>query len=48
VAAGEPLALINSAGLLEIAVTNGSAAQTFQANVGAAVHCRPLPQSHKA
>lgn len=41
VAAGEPVALINSAGLLEIAVTNGSAAQTFQAGVGAAVHCRP-------
>lgn len=40
VAAGEPLALINSAGLLEIAVTNGSAAQTFQTSVGAAVHCR--------
>ena len=38
---GEPLALINSAGLLEIAVTNGSAAQTFQEGVGAAVYCRP-------
>jgi S-adenosylmethionine hydrolase len=41
VPAGEPLALINSAGLLEIAVTNGSAAQTLQAGVGAAVYCRP-------
>ena len=41
VPAGEPLALINSAGLLEIAVTNGNAAQSFQAGVGAAVHCRP-------
>ena len=39
--AGEALALINSAGLLEIAVTNGSAAQTFQAGVGAIVQCRP-------
>lgn len=41
VPAGESLALINSAGLLEIAVTNGSAAQTLQAGVGAAVYCRP-------
>lgn len=44
VPAGEPLALINSAGLLEIAVANGSAAQTFHAGVGAAVSCqRPSP-----
>jgi S-adenosylmethionine hydrolase len=41
VPAGEPLALINSAGLLEIAVTNGSAVQTFQESVGASVQCRP-------
>lgn len=41
VATGEALALINSAGLLEIAITNGSAAQTLQAGVGAAVQCRP-------
>ena len=41
VPAGEALALINSAGLLEIAVTNGSAAQTFQTGVGEAVYCRP-------
>ncbi len=40
VAAGAPLALINSAGLLEIAVRNGSAARSFQAGVGLAVVCQ--------
>lgn len=40
VAPGAPLALINSAGLLEISVRDGSAAQHFQAGVGATVLCR--------
>ncbi|HLV98326.1 MAG TPA: SAM-dependent chlorinase/fluorinase [Ktedonobacterales bacterium] len=36
---GAPLALINSAGLLEIAIREGSAAQRFGARVGDAVAC---------
>ncbi len=37
---GEPLALINSAGLLEIAIRDGSAARQLGARVGDAVFCR--------
>jgi S-adenosylmethionine hydrolase len=40
VAAGEPIALIGSSGLLEIAVRNGSAAAFFELKPGDAVHHR--------
>lgn len=40
VASGEPLALINSAGLLEVAVRDGNAAQSLGVHVGEGVVCR--------
>jgi S-adenosylmethionine hydrolase len=38
VAAGQPLALVGSSGLIEIAVREGSAAQMFKLHVGDSVH----------
>lgn len=40
VAVGQPLALVGSSGLLEIAVRNGSAAEQLQLSVGSAVEVR--------
>ncbi|MCI0572413.1 MAG: SAM-dependent chlorinase/fluorinase [Myxococcaceae bacterium] len=41
VASGEPLALVGSAGLLEVSVRDGSAAATFGVTRGAPLHLEP-------